>query len=202
MSVRAFPFPKHPHFGKFGWCKWCGKTIPLVIDGKRSTQRMWHPGCWDEAQLHTRAAAQYDWLVTYRGERCALCPEGAPLPMRWKHGDVLQIFRQSCWGWKPGVAGWWDDFQDRPPGRYQDWTEEERATGQHMEIERVVALEVDHRVPLWSVAHLPDEERRWYFGPGNLWLLCPKHHKEKTRREAAERAALKAFAKAQLVLPL
>lgn len=52
--------------------------------------------------------------------------------------------------------------------------------------------EVDHRAPLWSIAHLPDEERRWYFGPGNLWLLCPAHHKAKTADEAALRARLRA----------
>jgi 5-methylcytosine-specific restriction endonuclease McrA len=51
--------------------------------------------------------------------------------------------------------------------------------------------EVDHRVPLWSVAHLPDDERRPYFGPDNLWLLCREHHAAKTKREAADRAQLR-----------
>lgn len=49
-------------------------------------------------------------------------------------------------------------------------------------------LEVDHRVPLWKVAHLPPDQRRPYFGPQNLWLLGQPHHKLKTRLEAAERA--------------
>jgi hypothetical protein len=51
--------------------------------------------------------------------------------------------------------------------------------------------EVDHRVPLWKVADLPDDERRPYFGPGNLWLLCREHHKGKTKQEAADRAQLR-----------
>ena len=50
------------------------------------------------------------------------------------------------------------------------------------------SLEVDHRVPLWSARDLPDDERRWYYGPGNLWLLCGHHHKKKTKDEAAQRA--------------
>lgn len=50
-------------------------------------------------------------------------------------------------------------------------------------------LEVDHKVPLWSVAHLPDDQRRRYFGPDNLWLLGHRHHKAKTKLEAADRAA-------------
>lgn len=51
--------------------------------------------------------------------------------------------------------------------------------------------EVDHRIPLWSVRDLPDEERRPYYGPDNLWLLAPTCHAAKTKREAAERAALR-----------
>lgn len=201
-GVREFPFPRHPNFGKWMWCKWCGGKIPLVIDGKRSTQRMWHPACWDEFQLHSRAGPQYDHLVRCFGERCALCPPGTPKPMRWKHSDPIAITRESCFGYRPGKEGWWDVFWNRPPGRWLDLSPEDRRCGEHMEIERVCALEVDHREPLWAVADLPDEERRWYFGPGNLWLLCPAHHKMKTKREAAERAAIRAFLKAQLPLPL
>lgn len=52
-------------------------------------------------------------------------------------------------------------------------------------------LEVDHRVPLWLVAHLPDDLRRPFYGPDNLWLLCSRHHTEKTAAEAAVRAAIK-----------
>lgn len=48
--------------------------------------------------------------------------------------------------------------------------------------------EVDHVTPLWRVRHLPDDERRPYHGPTNLQLLCTQHHKEKTAREAGERA--------------
>jgi hypothetical protein len=54
-----------------------------------------------------------------------------------------------------------------------------------------VGSELDHRVPLWKVRHLPLEERRPYYGPDNIWLLSWVCHAAKTKREAAERAALK-----------
>jgi 5-methylcytosine-specific restriction endonuclease McrA len=60
--------------------------------------------------------------------------------------------------------------------------------GRFVRVKRVCALELDHAVPLWSVAALPDDERRGFFGPGNLRLLCPACHRAKTTREAAERA--------------
>lgn len=48
-----------------------------------------------------------------------------------------------------------------------------------------LGLEVDHRVPLALVCYLPDDERRPFFGPGNLWLLCAACHKAKTRVDTA-----------------
>lgn len=196
MSVRAFPYPRWPNSGKYGWCKWCGREIPLVIDGKKSTQRLWHPGCWDECLLYTRQGPQYSYLVRRDGERCAVCPEGAPLPMRWNRGDeVCDPTGTPPMPWqgrRDGEAYWTALIAYRKENPYP----------RYCLVDLVVALEVDHKVPLWSVAQLPDDERRRYFGPENLWLLCPTHHKQKTAREAAERAAQKAFLKAQLRLAL
>jgi len=50
--------------------------------------------------------------------------------------------------------------------------------------------EVDHRTPLWKIRDLPECERIQYYGPDNIWLLCSKCHRDKTKREAGERAAL------------
>lgn len=58
----------------------------------------------------------------------------------------------------------------------------------YVPVERVTALELEHEVALWSVAHLPDDERRPYFGPTNLRLRCPTCHAEKTKAEAGTRA--------------
>ena len=68
----------------------------------------------------------------------------------------------------------------------------DRATrGRYVRIKRACALELDHLTPLWSVANLPAHERRAFFGPSNLQLLCPDCHRAKTTREAAERAGLR-----------
>ena len=60
--------------------------------------------------------------------------------------------------------------------------------GRYVRVKRVTALELDHTVPLWSVSHLPPEERRPFHGPANLRLLCPACHQAKTAHEAAARA--------------
>lgn len=61
----------------------------------------------------------------------------------------------------------------------------------YVRVRRACALELDHTVPLWSIAHLPPDEQRAYYGPENLKLLCPACHRAKTAREAAERAERK-----------
>lgn len=180
MSVRTFPIPDSMWRGVVGTCKWCGLAVarPAIY---------WHPPCAHEYNLHTRLETQYQFLAERDGEHCGQC--GAR-PERWRANPVYCVTRQNCFG----NADWTLVYWDRPAGRWQDLTPDERQTGAHQEIERVTALEVDHRVPLWSVANLPDHERRWYFGPENLWLLCPKDHKAKTAREAAERAQARRIA--------
>lgn len=205
QSVRAFPMPSWPNSGKYLWCKWCGEAIPKTINGKTSGQRMWHPECAAEYNLHTRLADQYRFLVERDGERCQCCPEGTPPPLKWLHdqygyrefADTRRFYTPepeylaSLWPTDPVVGKAW-----------RDWTDLDRAYGEHWRVWQEIALEVDHRVPLWEIADLPDEERRPYFGPSNLWLLCPRHHKEKTAREAARRAAIRRDAAAQLRLDL
>ncbi len=72
----------------------------------------------------------------------------------------------------------------------------QRRDGQGCAIEgcRARGIELDHRVPLWSVRNLPDAERRPFYGPTNLQLLCRDHHVEKTSREAGERASRRSAA--------
>lgn len=63
-------------------------------------------------------------------------------------------------------------------------------------------LELDHRIPLWKVRELPEHERRPFYGPENIWLLCAPHHTAKTSREAGERARERAVSRSQLNLGL
>ncbi len=81
-----------------------------------------------------------------------------------------------------GDLGHWIDAGDLNPWRRP--SDESRGNL----IKWSMELQVDHVVALWKVLHLPDVQRRAFFGPVNLWLLCGPCHKAKTAIEAAERA--------------
>jgi hypothetical protein len=185
--------------GVVGVCKWgCGKPVPKPAI-------YWHKECFEEYALHTRLDAQFRFLVQRDGERCAMVGCGAT-PAKWVYGPVYSItanhvrrgFRADRADMIELAATLWD----RPDKPWSELTEDETRIGEQQSLDyRTSALEVDHKVPLWQVADLPPDERRVYFGPTNLWLLCPACHKAKTKREAAERAALRRFAAAQRALP-
>lgn len=166
MSVRQFPMPRYDRKGE-GWCRWCGKDVAKPA-------RNWHRECLSEYFLHTRPDAQFHHLVKRDGKACSQCGSS---PERWI-GQLVFI----CGGL---VDEYWSRDDMRRYGCYGE------RFGQATMIQRTHALHIDHTVPLWSVAHLPDEERRPYFGPTNLNLRCSPCHKTKTAREAAERAALR-----------
>lgn len=185
--------------GVEGVCKWgCGRPVkkPAIY---------WHKECFHEYCLHTRAEVQKKHLIERDGRRCAMVGCGA-VALKWlAFPDRNEAYRHDqpiYWGTAEEQTAWRAARWEMPRGRWVDLTPEERAVGSFVAIERACALEVDHKVPLWSVADLPDEERRWYFGPGNLWLLCPRCHKIKTRRESAQRAAERRARLAQMALPL
>lgn len=54
----------------------------------------------------------------------------------------------------------------------------------------LLTLEVEHTRPLWSLTEQERTELRWWL-PFNLALLCRTCHRAKTKREAAERAAIR-----------
>lgn len=136
---------------------------------------------------------------------CCWCGEAVEKPARTWHKDCLTDYRlhtwpdyqiayvrerdgEACWDCKTPVEKW----LGRGPTYRASWNSPDPVyVGPYFSLKRVSALELEHEVPLWSVAHLPAEERRPYFGPRNLRLRCPECHKAKSRREAAERAALK-----------
>lgn len=125
-------------------------------------RRTWHEDCLNRYKLHAYPDVQKAHVALRDGERCWDC---GCLPTHWKKGaNAIGCIRVG----------------------HPDYV------GPYCTLERVYALELEHEVPLWRVAHLPDDERRRYFGPDNLRLRCPDCHKAKSRREAAERAAMKA----------
>ena len=166
---RNFPFPKRPH--RSGQCNWCGDPITTV----RAKSRAWHdgrdgePDCLYAYFLHTRPEMQRAFLLRRDGLGCCDCgaTEG-----RW-----------LCW-WT--MRGEWRRHEDHERQYPRDvWV------GDADVISWSTSLQLEHDVPLWKVAHLPDDERATYFGPENLRLRCAACHAAKTRREAAERAATK-----------
>ena len=196
MAIRDFPMPQWPNSGKRGWCRWCGEQIPVVIDGKKSTQRLWHPHCFAQWELHTRRDAQMAYLIDCYGKRCRTCPDGTPVPKHWIKGPEVTVYQPRPSFGSPaeiGVEEW---------RRLHAAWRAENPNPRYTEVDLVDWLEVDHRTPLWEVADLPDDERRWYFGPGNLWLLCGPCHQQKTAREAARGAAIKRAVVAQMRLDL
>ena len=166
MSARDFPMPRHPRPNDGPWCRWCGDPITTASRGR--INRSWHDGRADEPHclydyyLHTRRREQRAFLVERDGEHCWDC--GAE-PMRWlNQGEVTVIIE---WNRLPEIGG------------------------NYTRVELVSALEVEHSTPLWAVAHLPDDERRPYFGPMNLRLRCPSCHAVKSAKEARDRAHVK-----------
>jgi len=198
LGVRGFPEPETMRKGVAGVCKWgCGRPV-------EKPALYWHKACFEEYCLHTRAESQKAWLVERRGRICEICKTVEP--MKWLgspgRNEGYRPDQAMYWGTPEEQEAWRAERWPFPDRRWSDLSPEERIVGETTAIERVCALEVDHRVPLWEVADLPDDERRWYFGPGNLWLLCPRCHKLKTKREAARRAHERRMAKAQLALPI
>lgn len=159
--------PVFPSEGRpANWCRWCGLDI---VHG-RAASRSWHDGREDEPncklawQLHTDRRVQFPHVVGRDGLKCWDCGEA---PEKWIKGAYpryhppISDYRKDTY-----VGEWWS-------------------------VERATALEMEHSTPLWAVAHRPDEERRFYFGPHNLRLRCPTCHSKKTKREARDRAHVK-----------
>lgn len=179
LSPRAFPMPVWPVEGRPArWCRWCGDAIT-----RGRLDRSWHdgredePNCAYEFRLHTRRDDQFAYVEDRDGLKCWDCGES---PEKWVR-DVCE-------------TGMWRPFIDRKDPRIE-WV------GTYHGIRRATALEMEHSAPLWSVAHLPDAERRFYFGPENLRLRCPGCHTAKTRREAGDRGKMKRLEKVRLEGP-
>lgn len=182
-AIRSVPLPEG--WKKAGTCRWC--LEPIVA--KRAKQMHWHPACKTEWLLHSDLDTQFRFLVDRDGKGCAKCGEETS---RWHHNNwSVRITRDQPFGFGRTYEQYRDQYWPLPTGPWASLSDEERQTGEHTLIFRVHALQVDHRVPLWAVAHLPDDQRRPYFGPRNLWLLCDRCHKAKTRSEAARRARLR-----------
>ena len=133
---------------------------------------------------------------------CTWCGEAVQRPARTWHKACFReyqlhtfpevqraavIERDGAWCWEcdESPTKWLRTLQAWRIGGPPEYV------GLYCDLRRVCALELEHEVPLWKVAHLPDAERRPFFGIGNLRMRCPTCHKAKSKREAAERAAMR-----------
>lgn len=183
-----------------GHCRWCEEPI-LGTRGKHignpNPQRSWcrptDPGgrdCYQVYRLHADPQAQFNWLEINRGLVCAEC--GAETPQRWrKVGDSVGWAQLPPTPWEGERKG--QDYIDAVLAHRRRCFDEFPMWGHATLVTLASCLVVDHVVPIWKVLlTVPLELRRPYFGPDNLQLLCEVPcHKEKTRREATERAALR-----------
>lgn len=148
----------HGH-ARSGHCRWCGEPILHERGPKAGTPML--PRSW-----HPECVTTYK-LHAWPAVQTAF--------VRKRDGDRCAVCGDSAQKWNRGrtMYVWAPKPEDRTSV---------------CEIDRVSALELDHRTPLWSIQDRPTTERVWFYGPENLQLLCPLHHAEKTRREAGERA--------------
>ena len=169
MSVRARP-------------PWPGDEIERVAH-----QKWYSSGREGKAPKLCRLCGRGD-LPTRRHSwhpRCAAVIQAAIFPysgLAW----TLRRQRGRC-ATCPAVLAVWEPPSDWELGRNPDHRGYWNRSAQ-------LPSEVDHRIPLWRIAMMEsprDSALRWWL-PGNLQALCRPCHRAKTKREAAERAELRA----------
>lgn len=167
-----------------GICRWCGAAVAETTETGKL--RWWHDACETEyliimrPDMARRAVFQRDHgICTDCGEdwsdRCRFVPT-------YRDSDTREA--RVCYA------------QARPsqhaPSGYFFATQGYPEDGWHLfvEITAISLWHVDHKVPLWKVAHLPDLQRLEYFKLPNLITRCERCHGHKTGKEAGERAHL------------
>jgi hypothetical protein len=90
---------------------------------------------------------------------------------------IIERDGERCWDCGDDWRVRWHDAGPMWPADRGNWIKQE-------------PLEVDHDTPLWLGLLLLDEPElhRSLFGPHNLRLRCPRHHKLKSAAEARDRA--------------
>lgn len=159
--VRAV-FKLHPQNTR-GICRWCG-LVTTETTPRRGQLRHWHKSCEAEYLLCIRPD-QARWQVEKRDHGiCCDCGEDWSERYRFSKGASVIVSER-------------EDRDGARAGFYR-----------YTEVLWVSLWHVDHKIPLWKVAHLPDLQRIDYFKLANLVTRCHVCHQFKTTEEAAERA--------------
>lgn len=139
-----------------GECKWCDDCIEDPNKPGKISRRR---GWHPECLEQFYLHTRPDSQHDFLVERDGrVCKECGAAPGKWVHDR-----------WPTRVGGSSDVY-----------------VGSFTAVRRAWALEVDHVVALGLVAHLPVDERRPWFGPPNLQLLCSDCHRIKTRQDVAK----------------
>lgn len=149
-----------PHWeSEKGHCRWCGK--PVLHEKGDKTGEINARKRW-----HTPCLSSYKIAAWPKEARKALAKRD-----KGRCCDCGEIAKR------------WLSRNRRPRKKTGD------IAGNYTQVKYVRAFEVDHEVPLWSVAKLPDAKRVHYFMLDNLRSRCPACHQAKTLREGIERRA-------------
>lgn len=179
-------FALHKPLDRRGWCNWCGEPVTETT-GTRGWLRWWHDGCEGEYHIIIRPDAARRAVFKRDEGICADCGED------WSERVVLRKnFEVSC---QPD--GLWDIRKKADREEAMRVYHAERAEGywRYTDLVEISLWHVDHHIPLWKVAHLPDIQRIEYFKLANLITRCEPCHKRKSKREAAERGKFNRLAK-------
>lgn len=172
--------------GVRGWCGWCGKVCKDKTPGK-GLLKWYHDKCSWEMDIISRPDSARRAVLERDKGRCIDCGEDwslmsifrpeFPVPAEWATGERVSP------GPKPGT------FCQVSQQCY-DWhaRERDREFYPYVSLTVISLWHVDHKTPLWKVAHMPDLERLQYFMLDNLITRCHRCHQRKTTEEAAERA--------------
>jgi hypothetical protein len=157
---RTVPLPECPSDGKRR-CSWCTEEI---VD-KRAWQMSWHRHCKRIWLLHYDRNVQTDFLIARDGNDCWDCRKGGRWHANWPGGTEIHV--GSLAALLP-ARGRVSAMDDRHPDDLAQRKVEGVIVGLYAASNiagRCGELEVDHEIPLWKIWHLPDDERRPYYGP-------------------------------------
>ena len=179
-SVRKPPVSavlRHHPQGVRGTCGWCG--LPCLDKTEvRGWLKYFHNACSVEMGIIQNPTEARAAVLERDHGICVDCGEDWSDRYLFRDGGAV-IISHGFWG--PGSIAKRDSYlQERELGF---WT--------YHDLIWISLWQVDHKIPLWKVRHMPDLQRIEYFKLANLITRCHRCHERKTTREAADRAKFK-----------
>lgn len=182
-----------------GKCRWCGLPVEERT-AHHGMLKFWHDAC--EAIFHIIIRPDSARRAVFARDKgiCFDCGED------WSQ---MSVFRPAYPVGKHWILPDMDPEHYSPgrtPGSWCQLSHEYEERGilanrrnairyPYVELQVISLWHVDHKIPLWKVAHLPPAKRIIYFMLENLITRCERCHHFKTKAEAAERAKYKRLGK-------